>query len=65
MRQRGITVYEVDECLKSPDIVLRNDVYKAVKKLNNKLLVVVYRVLNEEKLIITAYKTSKIKKYLS
>jgi len=64
MRQRGISVQEVEECLENPDRTVRNDVVRAFRKLNNKLLVVVYKTLNGEKLVITAYKTSKLQKYL-
>ncbi len=64
MKQRGISVQEVERCLEDPDRTVENEEAKAVRKLNDKLLVVVYKKLDREKLVITAYKTSKIKRYL-
>ena len=64
MKQREISVQEVEQCLEDPDKTIKDDIVKAVRKLNNKLLAVVYKTLNSEKLVITAYKTSKMQKYL-
>ena len=51
--------------MSKPDKVLRSDnVKRAVKKLDSRALVVVYRALDGEALIITAYATSKVSKYL-
>ncbi|RLE57477.1 MAG: hypothetical protein DRJ40_02900 [Thermoprotei archaeon] len=57
---------EVEDCLQRPDAVLSEDeVKKAVKikKLDDKVLVVVYRVLNNKILVITVYKSSRVRKY--
>ncbi|RJX16125.1 DUF4258 domain-containing protein [Candidatus Bathyarchaeota archaeon] len=49
IRQRGLQINQVRECLLNPDKVLKsNNVKKAAKKLNNKALVVVYKALNKE-----------------
>lgn len=65
MRQRGFSANLIKECLLKPDKVLKlNNVRKAIKKLNGKVLVVVYRALNDnEALIITTYATSRVNKY--
>ncbi|RLE81577.1 MAG: hypothetical protein DRJ36_01225 [Thermoprotei archaeon] len=64
MKQRGITIDQVKSCLEKPDKIIENEVLKAIKKIDNKILVVCYKKAGEEAVIITAYITSKIKKYL-
>ena len=65
IRQRGLPINPIRECVSKPDKVLRSDnVKRAVKKLDSRALVVVYRALDDEALIITAYATSKVSKYL-
>ena len=65
IRQRGLPLNLTRECVSKPDKVLRsNNIRKAVKKLDNKALVVVYKALDDEALIITAYATSRVSKYL-
>ena len=56
----------IKECLLKPNKVLKlNNSRRAIKKLNSKALIVVYKALsNNEALIITAYATSRISKYL-
>lgn len=56
----------IKKCLLKPDKILKlNNTRKTVKKLNNKVLVVVYKTLNDnEVLVITAYATSRVSKYL-
>jgi len=56
----------IKKCLLNPDKILKlNNTRKTVKKLNNKVLVVVYKTLNDnEVLVITAYATSRVSKYL-
>ncbi len=66
MKQRGITRKDVFMCLNSPDKSFEDDeLRKCVKKVNNnKAFVIVYRVnANGEVIIITAFKTSKVRKY--
>ncbi|MCR6691900.1 MAG: hypothetical protein MRT15_05895 [archaeon YNP-LCB-003-016] len=41
-----------------------NDLYRAVKREDDKVLVVIYRKSNYEDIIITAYRSSKKGKYL-
>ncbi len=66
MRKRGITKSEVYSCIKNPDkIEALNDTVRAVKRIDNKVLVVIYRHEGGSVLVITAYKSSKVKKYLS
>ena len=66
MRQRRISRNIVEACLHNPDKKERiEDAYRCVKKLNNKVLVVIYRKTGDSILIITAYTSTKIYKYLT
>lgn len=64
MRQRGITREEVEACLTNPDKVIEGKGFKFVKKLNDKALIVVYRMESDVIMVMTAYRTSKLRKYL-
>jgi hypothetical protein len=65
MRQRNLTANLIRECVLKPNKILKlNDARRAIKKLNDKVLITVYRALNNEALIITAYTTSRVSKYL-
>ena len=70
MRQRGIERSLVEKCLKNPDKEegLGDDVYKCVKRINRKVIIVIYKVIykraGDAAVIITAYISSKIHKYL-
>ncbi len=67
MRQYGISREEVEDPLQSP-ILLFFDVgsnrYVAIGKKNGHSLVVVYEVAHGEKLVVTAYHTSKVDKII-
>ncbi len=64
IKQREIEREQIIECLQEPDKVMeKNNIFQCVKKINKKLLIVVYKK-NDDILIITAFKTKKIKKYL-
>lgn len=64
--QRNIPAELVVLCIDSPDKLLaENRVKKAVKKVDDKAIVVVYREEGNRCLVITAYITSKLKKYLA
>ena len=63
--QRNIPTDLVVLCISNPDRLLAEDrVKKAVKKIDGKAIVVVYREERGVCLVITAYITSKLKKYL-
>jgi serine/threonine-protein kinase RIO1 len=65
MKPRRISKDEVLSCMEGPDSVSKlNDVYRAVKREDDKVLVVIYRKSNDESIIITAYRSSKKGKYL-
>ncbi len=66
IKQRGIEREAVEECLRNPDKVISlNNVFQCVKKVEkDKVLIVVYRKLDEMLLVITAYISAKIHKYL-
>lgn len=66
MRQRGIDRGLVYQCLSNPDREEEiDDSRRCVKKLNGKSLVVIYKRVDDTAIIITAYITSKTRKYLS
>ncbi len=55
---------EVEACLTNPDKVIEGKGFKFVKKLDDKALIVVYRMEADAIIVITAYCTSKLHKYL-
>ena len=62
--QRKITFTEVEHCLLEPDALLdANDLKKAVKKTDGRILVIIYRSQNNETLMTTAYWSSKLGKH--
>ncbi len=65
IRQRGIDKNLVLKCLSEPDKdeELEN-VRRCIKKINDKLIVVIYRKEDNDFIIITAYITTKVHKYL-
>lgn len=67
MRQRGIESSRVEECLRNHDREesLGGDYYKCVKRINGRVIVVIYKREDSTIIIITAYVSSKIHKYLS
>ena len=65
IRKRGINREAVELCLNKPDNINKlNDIYRAVKKLNKHILIVAYRFEEKNILVITVFKSSKIRKYL-
>ena len=65
MKQRGIDKELVEECLENPDrTLLEEDTYKCIKKINDRVLVVIYRKNADSILIITAFVSTKTHKYL-
>ncbi len=66
MKQRGIDRELVESCLEKPDKVDKlNNVYRCVKRISEKVLVVVYRRTRDTTLVITTFISSRIRKYLS
>ena len=65
MKQRGIDKELVEECLENPDrTLLKEDTYRCIKKIDDKVLVVIYRKNNNTILVITAFVSTKKHKYL-
>ncbi len=66
MHQRGISKDYVEACLRDPDKNerLSDDTYRCIKKLNNKVLIVICRKIGDLVLVVTTYTSSKIHKYL-
>ena len=66
MKKRGISKSEVLSCIRSPDKIEKlNDLIRSIKKINEKVLVVIHRVEDKNIIIITLYRSSKISKYLT
>jgi len=66
MRQRGIEKKLVEQCLGAPDKDEEiEDVRRCVKRLGDRVLVVIYKPVNDTLIVITAYMTTKVYKYLS
>ena len=65
MNERGISRELVEEVLQSPDSI--NDGYLgrkvAQKRINGRLIRVVCETVDNDVVVITAYVTSKVKKY--
>ncbi len=63
IRQRGISRKLVELCLQNPDrdeeLVETN---RCVKKINDRVIVVIYKKEDENFIIITAYLSSKLRK---
>ncbi len=64
MKQRGISREEVETCLNNPDKIIKDKESKYIKKLNDKALIVVFRMEADVIIVITAYRASKLHKYL-
>lgn len=65
MKKRGVAQVEVLECLRDPDRLMKlDDVYRAVRRLGSEVLVVVYRKEDDTVIVITIYRSSKVRKYL-
>jgi len=65
MKERRISKDIVEQCLDNPDKLIQGEEMRAVKKINEKVLVVIYKVEKADKLVITAFVSSRISKYLS
>ena len=66
MHQRGIERGLVEECLGNPDKKegLSSNIYRCIKRIDGKVIVVVYKREYNTIVVITAYVSSKIRKYL-
>ncbi|MEM0053447.1 MAG: DUF4258 domain-containing protein [Nitrososphaeria archaeon] len=65
MKQRKISKEEVITCIMNSDKLEKiGEITKAVKRANDKVLVVYCRYENEDIVVITAYKSSRAQKYL-
>jgi hypothetical protein len=65
MKQRGIDKELVEECLENPDrTLLKEDTYRCIKKINDRVLVVIFRKNDDTILVITAFVSTKTHKYL-
>ena len=65
MRQRGIGKELIVLCIQKPDKSEELEgVYRCVKKIDNKVIIVIYRRENDKFTVVTAYLSSKLHKYL-
>ena len=66
MRQRGIGKASVEQCIMEPDREEKlENVWKCVKRLDSRVIIVIYRRENDSIIIVTAYTLSKVHKYLA
>ncbi|MEM3716457.1 MAG: DUF4258 domain-containing protein [Candidatus Bathyarchaeia archaeon] len=65
IKHRKINRDEVVACIINPDKIERaGEIMKAIRKINGQVLVAYYRHEDENIIIITAYKSSRIHGYL-
>lgn len=65
IKHRKIGRNEVIACIINPDKTERfGEITKAIKKVNGQVLVAYYRREDENIIVITAYKRSRVHKYL-
>lgn len=65
MRQRGIGKELIVLCIRNPDKSEELEgVYRCVKKIDDKVIIVIYRRENDKFMVVTAYLSSKLHKYL-
>jgi len=66
IKSRNISFVEIREAVMRPDVTFKDKYGNTIaqKQSNDKILRVVYRKKENDIIIITAYKTSKIRKYL-
>ncbi len=65
MKQRCINKELVEYCLEKPDkTLLKEDTYRCIKKIDERVLVVIYRKNDATILVITAFASIKTRKYL-
>ncbi|WP_048150730.1 DUF4258 domain-containing protein [Palaeococcus ferrophilus] len=65
MRERGIRRELIEEAIESPDSVTEGYLGRKVaqKRLNGKVIRVIYEEEDEDVVVVTAYVTSKVRKY--
>jgi len=65
MRQREISKELIVQCIQNPDKSEElKEVYRCIKRINNKVIIVVYKRENDKFIVVTAYLSSKLHKYL-
>ena len=65
IRQRGIDKKLIVLCIQKPDKSEElEEAYRSIKKIDNKVVVVIYRREDNKVIVITAYISSKLDKYL-
>jgi hypothetical protein len=71
MREREISQKEVEKIIKKPEKIFKRSKYRYIVQGKIKfdgrlfLLRVIYDKINEDKEIVTVYRTSKLRKYLN
>ncbi len=66
MRQRRISKELVALCIQEPDKSEElEEAYRCVKKINDKVIIVIYKQEKDKLIVITTYLSSKLRKYLS
>jgi len=58
VKRKKILQNTIKECIENPlKIISEDNIKRVIKKLNDKLLIVVYKIENETFIVITAYTT--------
>lgn len=66
IRQRKIPLKDVSKCIEAPDkVIVEHGTSKNIMKTNNNVLIVIFRRENNNIIVITAYRSSRVEKYLS
>ncbi len=66
IKQRAIDKELIEESLGNPDktTLLKENIYRCIKKIDGRVLVVIYKIDNDTILVITAFTCTKTHKYL-
>ncbi|MBO3842099.1 MAG: DUF4258 domain-containing protein [Candidatus Brockarchaeota archaeon] len=66
IRQRKIPFEDILKCIESPGrVIVEHGMSKNIMKTNNNVLIVVLRREDDNIIVITAYRSSRVEKYLS
>ncbi|MDW7977973.1 MAG: DUF4258 domain-containing protein [Candidatus Caldarchaeum sp.] len=66
IEERKISRKTVENALANPDKKIQHQsITKAIKRINNKVIVVVYKIAENKPIVITAFISSKTEKYLA
>lgn len=66
IRSRKISPDVISRCIETPNrVIVERDITKNVMKIDNNVLIVVFKKENNRIVVITAYRSSRVEKYLN